>query len=441
MTYKWLFIVQNFEIKGYQDSAARAEVVAPITKSSFVNSYSVLCFDRTYDNFYKEIISENIVNLNIRLKGKPVVIYGAGIHTQQHLAQFKQFNIKAIADRDSSLWGGELEGVLIISPDDILQYSEHVVISSKAYEQAIYEELSERLPALSLHRLYYLNDNNAEFNQQMQARILKEVECFEPDIIFYCPTHPSDCLPVEHWLEIKKKAKGTKFITVWWDYDEESENSPYLAFERDCLQWNDLCIENSNITRIENMKKGLPPYQFHHNTEKVVFHPTIFDPDLFYFDSSIKKKYDIALFGSAAGHRKKWIDFLQRTYKERFHHIGGVMHGEKTLNISDYAKALQATKVCINTQTYPFREQCKGKVREALACGVALLEEDNAQTRKLLDSGNGILYFYNQESLLQQIERLLDDDDMLNELVNQGQAQWQLIGRPDSWVQRLLDYL
>jgi len=441
MTYKWLFVVQNFEIKGYQDSAARIEVVEPIIKSDFVDSHKVLCFDRTYDAFYAKIVMDNFSNLESNIKKNPVVIYGAGIHTQQHLALFRQLNVKAVADRDRTLWGSYIGEFLIIPPDEIASYANEVIISSKAYEEAICTELAQLYPSLSLHKLYFLTDNNVEFNLQMKTRLLKEIKSFSPDIIFYCPTHPSDCLPVEDWLEIKQSTPEAKFVTLWWDYDEEGENSPYLAFEKNCLLWNNICIENSNATRITNMQKGLPPYQDHQHSEKVIFHPTIFDPELFYPNTEIEKKYDIALFGSAAGRRKQWIDLLQSEYKERFHHIGGVMHGEKTLSISDYAKALQATKVCINTQTYPFREQCKGKVREALACGVMLLEEDNTQTRHLLKEGEGVLYFNDQNSLFRQIDRLLNDDIQRKGIEEQGQNLWQEIGAPNTWVKYLLENL
>lgn len=441
MLYNWLFVVQNFELKKYEDSAAKTEVVEPILKSNYVKKHKVLCFDRSYDDFYATVISENFARITSLVLRKPVVIYGAGIHTQQHFFLFKRLNVQAITDRDQTLWGSYIEGILIISPDNIFKFAEHVVISSKAYEEAIDEELRQRYPMLTTHKLYSPSSEDEKFNLHMKNSILEELSDSPPDILFYCPTHPLDCLPLENWEEIKLSAPNTKFITLWWDYDEEGENSPYLKFEKDCLQWNDICIDNSNSTRINKMKQGLFPYNHHSHIYKVIFHPTIFDPELFYPEDRNIKKYDIALFGSPAGNRKQWISYLKAEFKERFHHIGGVKYGEEMLSIKDYARALRETKICINTQTYPFREQCKGKVREALACGVLLLEEDNKQTRALLNEGEGILYFDSQQTLLNLINDLLHNEYKRRDYEDKGQAVWTEIGTPNKWVEVLLKKL
>ena len=99
---------------------------------------------------------------------------------------------------------------------------------------------------------------------------------------------------------------------------------------------------------------------------------------------------------------------MTQEYGDQFHHIGGVLHGEATLPINDYAQALRETYICINTQTYSFREQCKGKVREALACGTILLEEDNQQTRYFSKEENGIGYFRDFDGLKKLIVEMLD---------------------------------
>jgi len=439
MAFNWLFVVQNFEIKSYQDSAAKTEVVEPILASEFVNQHRVMCFDRTYQDYYADIVKRSVNNISQNLQDKAVVIYGGGLHTEQHLALFSRFNIVAIADRDKKLWDTTIAGFLIISPAQIPRYSQDVIISSKAYEDAIYQELSAENPQLSLHKLYYLQENNKEFNQQMSKKLLVELTSNTPDILFYCPTHPADCLPVQYWLQIKQRFPDVKFVTLWWDYDVESEHSPYLQFERDCLLWNDLCIENSNATRLKEMKQGEKPYQLHTNIEKVIFHPTIFDPVLFYMEEPVDKQYDIALFGSAAGERKQWISFLNAEYPDNFHHIGGVLHGESTLSIEKYASALRRTKICINTQTYSAREQCKGKVRETLACGVVLLEQDNQQTKALLKEGEGVLYFSSKKELKEKLTWLLNTPGKIEEIIEKGQQVWQKRMNCQQWTKTLLE--
>ena len=439
MAFSWLFVVQNFEIKSYQDSAAKTEVVEPILASKFVSQHKVMCFDRTYKDYYINIVKSSLSNIYQNIQRRPVVIYGGGLHTEQHLDLLSRFNIVAVADRDSKLWGTTLSGYPIISSSKILQYSQDVIISSKAYEDAIWHELSTDYPELSLHKLYHLQENNEEFNQQMSQEVLTELSNNRPDILFYCPTHPADCLSVQYWIQIKQRFPDVKFITLWWDYDVENEHSPYLQFERDCLLWNDICIENSNATRLEEMIKGKKPYQLHTNIEKIIFHPTIFDPALFYMEKQVEKQYDIALFGSAAGERKQWISFLNAEYPVNFHHIGGVLHGESTLSIEKYASALRRTKICINTQTYSAREQCKGKVREALACGVVLLEQDNQQTKALLKEGEGVLYFSSKIELKEKLTWLLNTPGKIEEIVEKGQQVWQKRMHCQQWTKTLLE--
>ncbi len=438
MSYKWLFVVQNFEVKTYSDSAAKMEIVEPIKKSGFVKDHRLLCFDRTYEGYYAKIVNENINIAFDQIGQLPVVIYGAGIHTSQHISLFNKFNVVAISDREPSLWGKTLEGFVIIPPDQIPDFTQHVIISSKAYEDSIYVALREQFNELAIYKMYDLSSRDQSFYEQMSQDIKESILSFQPDILFYCPTHPSDCLPVQYWKSIKGNAPHVKYITVWWDYDEEPF-SPYLNFERDCLTWNDLCLENSNVTRLLAMQNKLGAYHLHTNTHKVIFHPTVFDPEVFYNDDSVVKKYPIALFGSAAGQRKKWIDLLTQEYGDQFHHIGGVLHGEATLPIKDYAQALRETKICINTQTYPFREQCKGKVREALACGVLLLEQKNQQTRFLLKEGEGVLYFSSKTELKEKLAWLLSTPATIEEIVEKGQQVWKESMNCQQWTKKLLE--
>ncbi|MBK9616451.1 MAG: hypothetical protein IPO35_13430 [Uliginosibacterium sp.] len=73
-------------------------------------------------------------------------------------------------------------------------------------------------------------------------------------------------------------------VTLWWDYDEAAQQGSYLDYERDTLRWADLVIENSNGTRLERMHRRAAPYEQHQGAEKAIFHPTVFDPALFYPD-------------------------------------------------------------------------------------------------------------------------------------------------------------
>jgi hypothetical protein len=118
----------------------------------------------------------------------------------------------------------------------------------------------------------------------------------------------------------------------------------------------------------------------------------------------------VAVFGSRVGERGEWIDLLAAEFGERFQHIGGVSGEQRNpLPIAEYAALLRRTKIVVNTQTYSFRQQCKGKVREAIQCGVLLMEQDNTETRQLLPDGCGVVYFRTPSELISKIRAYLAD--------------------------------
>lgn len=444
--FNWLFVVQNFEIKSYQDSAARVEIVEPVLASDLVNNHQVLCFDRSYQQDYAALVQQRIDQLTRELKDSPVVIYGAGLHTEQHLTQFSALNVVAIADRNQSLWGTSLSDYPIISPDEIANYGEHAVISSKAFEESILQEMPAKTPNTQWYGLYPQSEQSAFFDNMAASietsleKAYRDGEAF--DIVFFSPCHPQDSLPAPYWQTLKAKYPKVKFVTLWWDYDE-LDASPYLVFERDCLTWADCIIENSNGTRLAKMKAQQGVYQDHVGAENVFFHPTVFSPNLFFVDEDEARlnNLEVTLFGSAAGERKQWIELLREKFPLQFKHVGGVLHGEQTLSIESYAEKLRASLITVNTQTYPFREQCKGKVREALACGVLLLEQDNPETRLLLKDGQGVLYFTDRASLTALIEGLLANPERIHQVIGEGQAHWQNRMTAKAWTKEIISRL
>lgn len=92
------------------------------------------------------------------LENKPVVIYGAGIHTMalyEKIKNIRLLNIKAIVDKNEKLFGKKLNGILIIPPEDIPKYAKNVVISSFAFENEIQKELSTIFQNnIDIHKLY-----------------------------------------------------------------------------------------------------------------------------------------------------------------------------------------------------------------------------------------------------------------------------------------------
>ncbi|MBB4011888.1 glycosyltransferase family protein [Niveibacterium umoris] len=431
-------MIHRFDTKSLADSAGVLEVMRPMLASGLLGEHRLVSLGCDTED-YRRLLKKRLADVGSQADGAPVVVYGAGAHTRQFWPELRHLNVVAVADRDETLHGTLCVGLPVISPALVASHARHVVISSRAYESAIERELGAlHGDAITIHPLYGSNPDG-ELRHVWETEILDTVKDFQPDLLVYTPVHPHENL--QPWLfEAARKAQpALKILTLWWDYDEAAEQSSYLDYERDSLLWADLVIENSNGTRLQRMAAGAPPYEHHRHCERVIFHPTPFDPALFYPQPDVPPLYDIALFGSSVGRRRFWIDALKARYGERFHHLGGVYEPNRPpLPIADYAFALRHTRICINTQTYPFRSQCKGKVREALGCGVLLLEEDNPETRLLLAPGEGIDYFSDVESLFALIDRYLEHDDERRSVVERGQQVWAERMNPGTWTAKVL---
>lgn len=433
-----LFVIHRFDTKSLADSAGVLEVMKPMLASGLIGEHGLVTLGRDTDD-YRALIARRIDEISHASGGAPCVIYGAGAHTRQFMAELGRLPIVALADRDESLQGGERMRLPVISPRDIPMHARHVVISSRAYEEGIESDLRAlHGDRITLHTLYGRNPDG-ELRGLWEQEILESVRSFQPDLLVHTPVHPHENLAPEVFDTARTLCPGMKIVTVWWDYDEAAAHGSYLDYERASLGWADLVIENSNGTRLARMKAHEPPYQHHRHTERVIFHPTVFDPALFHPEPDATPRYDIALFGSSVGRRREWIDRLATRYGERFHHLGGVYEQDRApLPVADYAAALRRTKICVNTQTYPFRTQCKGKVREALGCGVLLLEEDNPETRLILAPGEGVEYFRGEDELFALIDHYLADDAARRATVARGQEIWRARMNARGWTERVL---
>lgn len=435
-----LFFIQNFEVKRFDDCAGYREVVKPMLASGLVKDHRISFHERSHD-YVLPLLKTRLSEYAQRCQGKKVVIYGAGIHTESLLSDFENFNVVAIADREKKIQGTVKWGFPIISPEEIQAHADIVLISSRAFESAIMQDLQAILHAeIQVLPLYQGLFDRAQWHQSILNSLLDGLSEFHADILFFLPSHPEENLKDNYFEEIKFRYPKLKIITLWWDYDDQTDSSKYLAFERESLIYSDLIIENTNCSRIERMRKREGVYKDHIGAEKVIFHPTVPDPEIFY-PRDLPKIYDVAIFGSSAGQRQEWIEFLEQELGDRFHHIGGVSHGDETLPMEEYAKAMAQTKIVVNTQTYPFRIQCKGRVREAIGNGVFLLEEKNDETVHLVEDKQGLVYFSGKQQLIQLITYYLSHESERRSIEYNGAS---LINRqlsPEYWVETILEKL
>lgn len=432
-----LFVIQNFEVKQGKDAAGYVEIVSPMLHSGLVQRHKVLEFNRSYQDYYLPSLLKRLEELTQLLADTPVVIYGAGIHTRQHWQYFSKLNVIAVADKQESLHGKLFNGVPIIHSDEITHYAEHVVISSKAFEMNIEDEL-KGLP-LTAYTLYKNTQAEHDYNEMLYQRIVSEIKLFQPDVLFYSPTHPQDNLPVTYWHKIKQQFPDIRYVVLWWDNDEQAENFSYLTFERETLSWCDVALDAANQSRLKRMRDGTAPYHKHFNAHKVHFHATVFDPDYFYPDDTIEPDLDIVIMGSDGGNRKFWIEFLREEFGERFQHIGGIYQGQKYISMAEYSNAVKRAKILVNTQTYDYRSDCKGKVRESFGCGTFLLEEYNQETEALLPEGSGYIFFNNKEELLEKLHFYLNHPEERQQIIEKGLQAVKTTFNARQWTQRVFE--
>lgn len=434
-----LFLLHE-QYNHYKIEPAYTEVYLPMIHSGLIKTHEILIYQRKLREIKKYYYKYKLNNIKKNIKEEPIVIYGAGTHTSNILDDLVElnFNIVAISDSNIALHGKKKFGYEIIAPKDIINYSKHIIVSSQAFEEEIISSLNKLYSNdINIYGLY--SNLKERVSSYLENHILKNVNKYKPDFIVHTPTWPHENISKNTFMKIKQKYPYTKIFTIWWDYDERL-NSDYCEFEKDSLIYSDFIAENTSFTRIEKIKNKKDVYKDYEFGEKVYWLPTLFDPFV-YKKQKLKKEIDIAIFGSAEGTRKKWIDYLSASFPNNFKNIGSLI--DKTLSISknDYVKKINQTKIFINTQTYDWREQLKGKIREALMCGVFILEEDNAQTRAFIPEGKGIIYFNSKTDLKEKIEFYLENEKEREKIALEGYEWFKQNYSSKKWTKEILKEL
>lgn len=102
-------------------------------------------------------VSERIRGISTKLGEKPIVIYGAGPHTEYLIRKtpVSELNIVGIVDRNRTLWNTKLDQWTIEDPDRLLTSAEDVLISSYASQESIQLMLEKKYAGrLTLHTIY-----------------------------------------------------------------------------------------------------------------------------------------------------------------------------------------------------------------------------------------------------------------------------------------------
>jgi hypothetical protein len=434
---KVLFVIQLCEAKGLFDSSAYNEFYKPMMASGLIDEDEIISFKNDII-YYEVIVRDRIKHLRNKLNGSPVIVYGAGAHTEKYINELKNLNVYALSDREASLWGSECCGYLVLSPEEMIDTGFSIVISSLSYEESIIEEFRGCYPSTHIYGLYNL-DKEVRAAKKLQIEAVRSVVVdFTPDLIVYSPNHPSERFNKED-VKMLRDYYRSKWITLWWDYDEITVNNSYLDLEKESLQYSDLILDAGYIAKTDRLRMNVPPYQDHQFVEKVAIAPALTNPDIFFLGNREDKVYDVAIFGGAFGDRKKWIDKLRDRYGVRFHHFGGVCREGEFLSMEEYAKRLRCTRIAVNTQTYPSNIFIKGKVKETISCGTFLLEEDNPDTRKFIPDDVGIAYFRDESELYEKIDYYLEYEHERERIALKAHDWFYSTYKYRGWFQRILN--
>lgn len=275
-----------------------------------------------------------------------------------------------------------------------------------------------------------------DMHKAMGELLLEKVAASQPDLIVYSFTWWHECIRPRYLFEIKRRWPQIKIMTHYWDHNENNEIM--MNYERDCHRFSDLVVIPDSHSRWERLQRGEGVYADFPNRERAIFLPTVFDPD-HYKKLGLPKQYDIAIFGSAEGLREAYITALAHRYGPRFHHFGGFHAADKSyIGIDDYVHKVNATKIFVNTQTYPQnRVQLKGKVREALSCGTFLLENENPESRHYLKD-TPVVFFDAIQDLYQKIDYYLEHEAEREAIAQQAHDWYVENHSPRKWGEAVM---
>jgi glycosyltransferase involved in cell wall biosynthesis len=424
----------------YTSEPAYTEVVRPFICSGFVTDSRDVVYQRMLRENRDNYLNHRLEYLRSIILDRPLVVYGAGELTRKLFETLRdQFNVTALSDSNEKLWHKQFNSIPVIPPEDISHYSEDVLVSAYASEGEIVRSLHERYGStIRIHMLLNEAESEEAIHSGMETAILAHIDDFRPDLIVHTLTFAGENLRGSFLKFIHEHYPQIKMYTQWWDY---AENIPrFLEFEKDCLRYSDMVGIIDSYSRYTKIRHRTGIYGDYPCVEKLHWHPTVFDPDI-YRKTFESKHFDVCIMGSAEGRRKGFIDFLSKEYGEKFHHFGGRGVHEAFVSKDDYVSLLNRTRIFVNTQTSEQRVQFKGKVREALSCGIFILEEDNPETRSFVKDGVGIRYFKDAADLKAKIDYYLEHDDEREEIAMKG-YQWYH-GNHDarSWVSYILHAL
>ncbi len=270
------------------------------------------------------------------------------------------------------------------------------------------------------------------------APILEQVvEIEHPDIIVNIMTFGTQSIHPEVFALLRQRGHRFKTVTVFFDLEE---SDPLIVL---CLKLNlmhsDLVLLADDYFAYQRVVERQGVFSDATNVDRALWLPFAVDTKVF-TKRDLEKSRDISLFGSSEGQRIEFIRQLSENFTNQFEHLGGYMTGDTFLSFDDYARAINQSKIIVNTQTSTRRDQVKGRVKEVLACGTFLLEQDTPNTRRFLE-GSGVILFSDFDDLRNKIRYFLNHEREREDIAAKTR-QWMLARySPQIYVSKIIEAL
>lgn len=225
---------------------------------------------------------------------KKYLVFGAGNVAHRKYELFKklcianQVEILAFVDNDSNKWGNEIDGIAIVSPEQIKEFAYDGISIWSIYQNSILRQLVSRLnvPIEKVHDLLHLYldivfERYADSDDKEIDEILENMKEKEDVDVFYFKEKQKwtsyeayydatkdlyyilfegKRVYIKRNMELQTIGKRKFFRDIWYEQDD---NSPHKYEENDiCVVEGDVildvgaCEGNFTIHNIDKIKKG-----------------------------------------------------------------------------------------------------------------------------------------------------------------------------------------
>jgi tetratricopeptide (TPR) repeat protein len=264
--------------------------------------------------------------------------------------------------------------------------------------------------------------------ESMNKKALQETLEFQPDLVIYSTSWDDESIDYSVLHEIRSWSIPI-YIHVW---------DTFIKPRIKELEWFLSCSYfgvGDSVTNYIRYRSMLD----YSKTNGVIFTPghNVFTD--FIHKKKMEKIYDVTLLGSNEGERAKLIEYLEEKlaiHGISLHKFGGLVDNTKTapvtntkLRLTDkwvpwerYVNIINQSKICLSSQTIPWRCQIKGKIFEIMACGVLCISDSNPEIRKIVPE-DCIVYYENFEDCANKIVYYIKHEGEREKIAEKG-YQW-----------------